>query len=151
MGGTTGNGNGTQRSDEPVVLDGNLTIPGNGFKLPVPAHLRERMAGYVGKRVVLGVRPEHLHLQQTAESRPLKVKITVIEPLGSDMDVYMCTSLHDHVVGRVEAQTGLATDKEATVYVDLQKVHFFEPGATGMNLSLGGGAASHSEPAHALA
>jgi multiple sugar transport system ATP-binding protein len=148
--GTTGNGNGTPRSDEPVVLDGNLTIPGNGFKLPVPAHLRERMAGYAGKRVVLGVRPEHLHLRQTEESMPLKVKITVIEPLGSDMDVYMCTSLHDHVVGRVEAQSGLATDKEATVYVDLQKVHFFEPGATGMNLSLGG-TTSHSEPAHALA
>jgi multiple sugar transport system ATP-binding protein len=148
---TTGNGNGKAVSDEPLVLDGKLTLPGNGFRLPVPAHLRERMSGYAGKRVVLGVRPEHLHLHQTEESMPLKVKVNVIEPLGSDMDVYMCTALHDHVVGRVEAQTGLATDKEATVYVDLRKVHFFEPGATGMNLSLSGGTASHSEPAHALA
>ena len=31
------------------------------------------------------------------------------------------------------------------VYVDLKKVHFFEPGATGMNLS------NAQEPAHAAA
>ena len=35
--------------------------------------------------------------------------------------------------------------QEATVYVDLAKVHFFEPGATGMNLS------NAQEPAHAAA
>jgi hypothetical protein len=49
------------------------------------------------------------------------------------------------VVGRVEASQNLIMDKEATVYVDLNRVHFFEPGATGMNLSLA------QEPAHAAA
>ena len=46
---------------------------------------------------------------------------------------------------RVEAQSDLAVDSQATMYVDLRKVHFFEPGETGMNLS------NTSEPAHALA
>ena len=32
-------------------------------------------------------------------------------------------------------QAGLQTETQATVYVDLRKVHFFEPGETGMNLS----------------
>jgi multiple sugar transport system ATP-binding protein len=140
-----GNGSAKTASDEPVVMVGKLTLPGNGFRLPVPAHLKERMAGEVGKHVVLGVRPEHLHLKQTDESAALKVKFNVVEPLGSDMDVYMNTTLHDYVVGRVEAQVGLQTDKETTVFVDLRKVHYFEPGATGMNLSL------VSEPAHAIA
>ena len=43
---------------------------------------------------------------------------------------------------------GIARDKNIDreqVYVDLRKVHFFEPGATGMNLSLA------NEPAHAAA
>ena len=61
------------------------------------------------------------------------------------MDIYMSTTLHEHVVGRVEAQTGLTMNTQATVYVDLRKVHFFEPGATGMNLSLA------NETAHAVA
>ena len=36
-----------------------------------------------------------------------------------------------------------------TLYADLRKIHFFEPGDTGMNLSLSPGFSS--EPAHALA
>jgi hypothetical protein len=61
----------------------------------------------------------------------------------------MSTPLHDHVVGRVEAQPagsgGLAMNSQVTMYVDLRKVHFFEPGVTGMNLTL------QREPAHAVA
>jgi hypothetical protein len=63
------------------------------------------------------------------------------------MDIYMATALHDHVVGRVEAQQqGLEVNAQATVYADLRKVHFFEPGVTGMNLSL-----VQQESAHAVA
>ncbi len=51
----------------------------------------------------------------------------MIEPLGSDMDVYMSTGLHEHVVGRLEAQGGLQVGTDATVYVDLRKAHFLNP------------------------
>ncbi|HWP39695.1 MAG TPA: TOBE domain-containing protein, partial [Tepidisphaeraceae bacterium] len=136
-----GNGNGKPRSDEPLVMVGELTLPGNGFKLPVPDHLRERLAGMVGRHVVLGVRPEHFHLRPVDgdspnSSAPLRVQLNVVEPLGNDMDLYMSTNLSPHVVGRVEAQSGLEANSQVTLYVDLRKVHFFEPGATGMNLSL---------------
>jgi hypothetical protein len=43
-------------------------------------------------------------------------------------------------------------DTSATMYLDTRKVHFFEPGKTGMNLSLDRGAApAANESAHALA
>ncbi len=79
----------------------------------------------------------------------MKVRLNVIEPLGSDMDVYMNTALHDHVVGRLEAQSGLQAGSEATIYVDARRVHLFEPGDTGMNLTLET-ASPTNEPAHAL-
>jgi ABC-type sugar transport system ATPase subunit len=75
----------------------------------------------------------------------LEFRVNVVEPLGSDMDVYMSTNLNDHVVARVEAQSSLRMDAPATLYVDLRKVHFFEPGETGMNLS------QTNEPSHAVA
>ena len=141
---------GNGQSDEPIVLVGELTLPGTGFTLPLPGHLRDRMAGMVGKHVVLGIRPEHFHLQPTgseADCCPLKLKLNVIEPLGNDMDVYMSSKLSGHIVGRVEATQGLQLDTVQTVYVDTRKVHFFEPGETGMNLSL----ATQKESAHAVA
>jgi multiple sugar transport system ATP-binding protein len=135
------------QSDEPTVLVGELTLPGNGFRIPIPARLRDTLSGMVGQHVVLGIRPEHFHLRDVdgnGESAAVTMQLNVIEPLGNDMDVYMNTSLHDHVVGRVEAEGGLQINTQVTVYVNLRKIHFFEPGETGMNLSL-------SEPAHALA
>jgi len=143
-----GNGDGNApRSDEPLVLVGDLTLPGNGFRLPVPAHLREVMSPWVNRHVVLGIRPEHFHLKPTdGECASIKVQLNVVEPLGNDMDIYLNTPLHDHVVARVEATAGLEMNTAATVCVDLRKVHFFEPGATGMNLSL-----AATEPAHAVA
>ncbi len=146
---TTGNGK-PARSDEPLVKVGELTLPGNGFRLPVPARLVERLASYGGKHVVLGIRPEHFYLHPTGgegDCCPVRVQLNVVEPLGNDMDVYMATALHDHVVGRVEAQPqGLEVNAQVTVYADLRKVHFFEPGVTGMNLSL-----VQQESAHAVA
>ena len=146
-GGAAGGGNGKPRSDEPTVMVGELTLPGNGFTLPLSkleSAVAERLAGQVGRHVVLGIRPEHFHLHSTGDHvAPMNVRVSVTEPLGNDMDVYMSTALHDHVVGRVEAPAsgsaaagGLAMNSQLTVYVDLRKVHFFEPGVTGMNLSL---------------
>src|SRR5437868_4411300 len=56
-----GNGN-APRSDEPLVLVGELTMPGTGFRLPVPKHLAGKLGAYAGQHVVLGIRPEHFHL-----------------------------------------------------------------------------------------
>jgi multiple sugar transport system ATP-binding protein len=134
------------------LLRPELTLPGNGFRLPVPRHLAERLGGSVGRHVVLGVRPEHFVTrppegagQFAGEFAPLGVNLGVIEPLGRDMDVYMSTALNESVVARVDAQSGLQQDTPSTLFVDLRKVHVFEPGVTGMNLS------KTSEPAHALA
>jgi multiple sugar transport system ATP-binding protein len=97
---------------------------------------------------VLGVRPEDFYVRPAYEVNsfaPLTMRVNVIEPLGNNMDVYLSTGLSDPVVARVEAQDSLRVDSQATLYVDLRKVHLFEPGATGMNLS------NAQEPAHAAA
>jgi multiple sugar transport system ATP-binding protein len=135
--------------EEGLSQASELTLPGGGFRLLLPPHLRERLERRVGTHVIMGIRPEHFHVgprdSSAATWAQLQVRLNVIEPLGNDMDVYMSTNLHPNVVGRVEAQGGLEIDTQTTVYVDLRKVHFFEPGATGSNLC------PANEPTHALA
>ena len=127
---------------------GELTLPGDGFRLPVPAKFADRLAGWVGRHLVLGIRPEHFGLrtdESVAGRTSFDVTVHVVEPLGNDMDVYMSTAYHPHVVGRVPARQGLEIGKRTSVVVDMSRAHFFEPGETGVNLSLA------SEKAHAIA
>ncbi|MDB5304918.1 MAG: Maltose/maltodextrin transport ATP-binding protein MalK [Phycisphaerales bacterium] len=128
---------GNEGGEEQQIAAGELTLPGNGFRLVLPSFLRERLERSVGGHVVLGIRPEHLHLEPANAAlspAPIEVKVNVIEPLGNDMDVYASTSLHDHVVARVEAHADLQIDARAALYADARKIHFFAPGVTGMNL-----------------
>jgi multiple sugar transport system ATP-binding protein len=126
-----------------------LTIAAGGFRLWVPPHLADRLGPWVGRHLVLGIRPEHLHLRPVdgtdGNAAELSMTIHVVEPLGNDMDIYMDTGMHNHVVARVEASNDLQAGSVVRLYVDVKRVHFFEPGETGMNLSLS------NEPAHAIA
>ena len=126
---------------KPVFEGQNDSSQARGFRLPLPQELAERLGGRLGRQVVLGIRPEHLYVRpvEVDTSASLSLTVNVIEPLGNDVDIYMSSKLNDHIVARVEATAaqaaGLATDAQATVYVDLRRVHFFEPGETGMSLS----------------
>ncbi len=103
--GSNGGGNG-----------GELTFPPNGFTLPLDLlsqSVKDRLAARAGGHMVLGIRPEHIHLQPVGGSvAPVKVRLNVIEPLGNNMDVYMNTALHEHVVGRLEAQAVCRWEKK---------------------------------------
>ena len=95
--------------------------------------MRERLSSKASQHVVLGIRPEHLHVRPTGgegDCCAITVKINVIEPLGNNMDVYAQTSNNDHVVARVEAHSGLQPDTQIDLYADLRRVHFFAPGET---------------------
>ncbi|MEZ0266660.1 MAG: ABC transporter ATP-binding protein [Phycisphaerae bacterium] len=131
-----------------MAFDEGRDVSGTGFRIPIPGRLRENLSGRVGQHVVLGIRPEHFHLSPVGgpgECAEIEVIVTVIEPLGNDMDVYVRTALHDPVVARVEARAGLERDARVRLYADLRRVHFFEPGEAGMNISVS------KEAAHALA
>jgi len=131
----------------------DLTLEPRGFRLSLIGPVGRGLSGRVGKPLVLGVRPEHMSFgpKDTAGEagvawwQAMDVQVNVVEPLGGNMDVYMSTATHDHVVGRMEADSDLQAGGARQVFVDVRKAHVFETGETGMNLSL------TSEPAHVVA
>ncbi|MEM6314919.1 MAG: TOBE domain-containing protein, partial [Planctomycetota bacterium] len=135
--------------DEGELFDGELIPVDDGFTVALPPELIELTQGHEGGHLVMGLRPEHIHLDPTPGTVPLEVEVNVIEPLGNDMDVYMTTRHTPKLIGRVEARQGLEAGQTMTVYVDLTRAHLFEPGETGMNLKMAKQSA-HRE-AHAVA
>jgi multiple sugar transport system ATP-binding protein len=93
-----------------------------------------------GQPVVLGVRPEALSLHADERfsglSASLPANLTVVEPLGEQIDLYLSLGEDLRMVARVPAQRGLEDGQQVAVYLDLERVHYFAPGDLGRNLLL---------------
>jgi multiple sugar transport system ATP-binding protein len=126
-------------------LDGQLTgsgsdvfFEGAGIKIKLDPAQAELCQGNVGQEAVIGIRPEALTLKPTEdannEDQTVQVTVGVVEPLGSTMDVYTQTSEDQRLVARIKAEE-LAEESSVKFYVDMDKVHIFEPGTYGANLT----------------
>ena len=50
------------------------------------------------------------------------------------MDLYASTALHDRLVARVLAESGLQSDRSITLHIDLRRIHLFGAGENVANL-----------------
>ena len=123
-----------------VSEDGKLYFDEGTCKILLPKDKADAVAGKVGQNVILGVRPEAMSMQAhgrfAGNENTMPVKVVVVEPLGEKMDMFIATPQHDHIVARVDADRNIAGDQEITLHLDMNKVHVFEPGEVGENLSL---------------
>ena len=125
----------------------SLTLTPVEFTLCVPPHSGLPWQSWVGRHVVLGIRPEHLRIRPAAAEgfAGMSVRVESIEALGSLVDVVAVTALCHRLIARLDAREELVAGSDVVLYADIRDVCFFEPGETGMNLSL------TNESSHALA
>lgn len=146
-----------ERDSGAMWFNEGSAIPGEPNKqqrLRVSAAHEARLEGHVGKPIVMGLRPQLLaeaafgeSLEQSiAAGRALRLTVNVVEPMGDVMDASCSTDKHPHIVARVPAHQHMPVGEVTTVAVDMEAVHFFEPGEFGPNLTLHAGSA---EPATA--
>ena len=116
-----------------VQADGRLWFDEGTQKVAVPAWAADDLQGKVGSPVVMGVRPEVMSTRpiEGQADNALAVTVNVVEPLGDKMDVYLATEQHGHIVARIDAKRGLEPDTTTTVYVNTDRLHFFEPDTEG--------------------
>jgi multiple sugar transport system ATP-binding protein len=97
---------------------------------------------YEGKAVTLGVRPEGLSDSDEGAfadaENVLPATVSVVEPLGDKMDVYIQTKVHEHIVCRIDAHRRLQEGMNVMMHLDMSRVHVFEPDEAGNNVSLNG-------------
>ncbi len=120
--------------------DGSVDVDGRACRVRVSPRHADGLSGYVGKPVVLGLRPQALREASpipASEEAPVwhawKVPVRVVEPLGDVMDVHCATGRHA-LVARVAAHAGLVAGGTAVVSPNMEEAHWFEPGEFGRNL-----------------
>ena len=108
--------------------DVKLTFGGNTIKVPEAKAKKLIEGGYVGKTVVMGIRPEDVHDEEAylknSPDSVIDVTIRVYELLGAevflyfDIDQFNCTA-------RVNPRTTARPGDSVKMALDLSKLHVF--------------------------
>ena len=108
-----------KEGDGVVLVYGNSRIPmGN-----------KELAAYVGKEVVMGIRPEDIHVE-TGESAADKAAavdahVEMTELMGSEIYLYLKAN-GQKLVARVPAYVNVRAEDDICVGFDAKKIHVFD-------------------------
>jgi len=112
-----------------LVKEGaSYAIKTSAFKIMTPKSKNDAIKSYDGKKVTFGFRPEDLideSIAKEKEGRLIKAKVEVIEPLGSEIYLYLSAG-GDNFVARVPHQYRTELGAEVGFAVDLDKTHLFD-------------------------
>jgi multiple sugar transport system ATP-binding protein len=104
------------------------SLSGDGFRLPVPQSLRAVTAGKGGRKLKVGIRPDHL-LQSGAatrgESAQVQARVELVEPLGNELIVHGRLG-ENPLVFRLPPQHTLEPGATLPVSVELESMHLFD-------------------------
>ncbi|KUO95444.1 ABC transporter ATP-binding protein [Ferroacidibacillus organovorans] len=111
--------------------NGKLLFVATGLSLEIPEgrHEAVRAAGAVGKEMVLGIRPEHIHdepvYMETYPGGVFEAVIEVVEHMGSEMYLMMDLS-GQQVTGRIVARSDVHASEKVKLAMDMSKIHMFD-------------------------
>ena len=108
--------------------DGGAVLEASSFRLPLPQALRAAAAGKGGRKVVLGVRPEHVLDAEAAargETAPLELTVDIVETLGDELVVHG-RSAEDALVFKRDAHRAPEVGSRVRVKLELSQLHLFD-------------------------
>ena len=117
--------------DAEVKVNGSdVTLSVGGHELPVPADKKQALIdkGYAGKTVILGIRPEDVHVATTftgENAGTVHSTINVYELLGAEVFLYFDVA-GTQVTARVGSGTELRSGDKASFTFDMSKIHIFD-------------------------
>jgi multiple sugar transport system ATP-binding protein len=118
-----------------ITEDGKTEIAVGPVKLPAPAD-QERLRDHPDGKVVLGIRPEHIHdpqyLAKGIEPLLLDLEVETVETTGSE--TYLHLLLGDEpLVARVDARSTAKAGERFQAAIDRTKLYLFDA-ASGLSL-----------------
>lgn len=114
-----------------------MSVMGDGFRIPVPEKYHSCYQSYVGKKVIFGLRPEHIEELRTPENEPgkapVEAAIDVIEPMGSESIVFYKVS-RENFIAKIYSKVATKSGARRTLLFNMNEMHLFDAG-TGKTIS----------------
>jgi multiple sugar transport system ATP-binding protein len=116
-----------------LVEDGGaVRFRATGFNVEVPEGKAKflRGKGYIGREVIMGVRPEDFHEEpvfiEASPNSVVNATIEVSENLGHEMFLYLNGLGKENVIARVDGRSGLRENQNIKLAIDMNKIHVFD-------------------------
>ncbi len=113
-----------------LVRQDGMVFTDESLRLSIPEPFVKDLEPYIGKELILGIRPEDIHDASEAEKLPYtatgKAMVEVIEPMGNELFIYLATGKAS-LVARMAPRIASDVGKEMALVFDMSRAHFFDP------------------------
>jgi multiple sugar transport system ATP-binding protein len=113
-----------------LFSNGKLKFRSKLFEIELPEKIEKKLSNYQNRKVVMGVRPEHIYDVSLAKSKtisqPQKIEVDVVEPIGNEIFVYFSDAEKNYCMRMTPDKLHQAGEK-IEIAVDLNQVYFFDP------------------------
>ena len=110
--------------------DGKLIVDSGAFKVEVPPERIGVFSPYVGKDVILGIRPENIHdphfVPTDIFGQTVEVRVELTELMGNEIFLYLTCSEHN-LVARVDPRTACRMGDRTQIVLNMKNMHLFDP------------------------
>ena len=112
-----------------IKKDGRIYFDEGKIQVKLVEDMHPKLTPYIGKEVILGIRSEDIYdklfVSQAPPENIVKVNCEVVEPMGSEVYLYLNTGKHTFIA-RVGAHDRPQVNQDIDVVFDMSKVHFFD-------------------------
>jgi multiple sugar transport system ATP-binding protein len=112
-----------------ISLDQGIWFDEGSFRIEIPAKYQSAIEKYANTNIVLGIRPEDIYDQTTAQNvssgAKVKLQTDVVELMGNEIIVYLKTVNHA-IIARINTDDVPPVGIEIELIFDTGKIHFFD-------------------------
>jgi multiple sugar transport system ATP-binding protein len=106
----------------------DIWLDEGNFRVKLPGSRIQAIEPYIGKKVIIGIRPEDIVEKQSAattEFGTVNAQVEVVEPLGAEIYIYLTTSKHAFIA-RVAADHDIKVNQSLEMVIDMTKLQIFD-------------------------
>jgi multiple sugar transport system ATP-binding protein len=112
-----------------ISENGTMFADCRDFRVSIPDSLAAPFKPHLGKEIVMGLRPEHIHDPEYPLPGIIpalvEAKVEITELMGNEVNVFFATE-HTEFMGRFDPRTKVSVGMTKAASFDMSRVHFFD-------------------------